>query len=78
MNARKFDEIQNAAELRFARRMANWQEKWLGDRVSYGQELGSDVFAGNEPGSFAEAGETSEAEMEPAEEEEDALYLEED
>ena len=58
MNQRQFDEAVVNAQVRFQERLMRWNEKWLGERLNYGSELGSILQSGVElPSVYAEAGE---------------------
>lgn len=76
MNQRRMDEMIVKAQVRMAERLVKWEQKWLGDRVNYGDQLGSDVFAGIElRAAGTEAGETD---LEAFKEEETDLYGQEE
>lgn len=48
MNQRVMDELVVRSQVRMAERLAKWQQKWLGERAYYGDQLGSDVQSGFE------------------------------
>lgn len=48
MNQRQFDEAVVNAQVRFQERLKRWNDKWLGERLNYGSELGSILQSGVE------------------------------